>query len=125
MRDKALCHTKLSEDLEATKEGDKDLGFAVWSPLPPFHVPFSVANSFAARPSYPLPFFFSFQLTPKGEGYTFHHQGPAALPLLLPLLLLGPNLQEGRGHPKVRVIPHCHLILHLPSWGEASFLCVI
>ena len=60
MRDEAPGHAKVAEDLDAAKDGEIDLGFPFWNPLLPLPVPSSVADSFAARPSYPPSFFFSF-----------------------------------------------------------------
>ena len=60
IRDDPPGHAKVVEDLKAAKGGDIYLGFAFRNALLPPSVLSYVADSFAARPSYPLPFFFSF-----------------------------------------------------------------
>ena len=60
IRDDPPGHAKVVEDPKVAKGGDIYLGFAFRNALLPPPVLSYVADSFAARPSYPLPFFFSF-----------------------------------------------------------------
>ena len=55
----------MEEDIDSAKDGDLDIGFDFQNPLPPPPFPSSVAESFAACPFYPLPFFsFLFKFSP-------------------------------------------------------------
>ena len=60
MRDEVPGHAKVAEELKDEEESKIYIGFAFHNPLPLIPVLSSVSESFVTRPSYPLPFFFSF-----------------------------------------------------------------
>ena len=65
IRDEAPGHAKVTEDLEVAKDVEIYPGLDFQNPLLPHPVPSSVADSFAALPSYPPPFFFLFNFPQK------------------------------------------------------------